>query len=111
MAGFQGRCAPAARTDGHEACFNRCRAGAGGHQRGPVSSGDYRTPGWPLPGRLPIKQSKDALLPGYRLSMPANYTVALAKGQGMPSETIQILKAWQEGMTAVQLKRHVIAEG
>ena len=29
----------------------------------------------------------------------------------MPSETIQLLKAWQEGMSAVELKRHVITEG
>jgi hypothetical protein len=39
------------------------------------------------------------------------YTVALAKGQGMVTETIQLLKAWQEGMSAVELKRQVIAEG
>jgi len=29
----------------------------------------------------------------------------------MPSETILLLKAWQEGMSAVELKRHVIANG
>jgi hypothetical protein len=45
------------------------------------------------------------------MSMEGSYTVALAKGQGMPSETILLLKAWQEGMSAVELKRRVIAEG
>jgi len=29
----------------------------------------------------------------------------------MPSETILLLKSWQEGMSAVELKRHVIANG
>lgn len=43
--------------------------------------------------------------------MDANYTVALAKGQGMASETILLLKAWKEGMGAVELKRYVIANG
>jgi Putative inner membrane protein (DUF1819) len=43
--------------------------------------------------------------------MDATYTVALAKGQGMPSETILLLNVWQEGMSAVELKRHVIANG
>ena len=43
--------------------------------------------------------------------MDSTYTVALAKGQGMTSETILLLKAWQEGMSAVELKRHVIANG
>jgi hypothetical protein len=43
--------------------------------------------------------------------MASTYTVALAKGQGMPSETILLLKTWQEGMSAVELKRHVIANG
>jgi hypothetical protein len=43
--------------------------------------------------------------------MEGAYTVALAKGQGMPSETILLLKVWQEGMSAMELKRHVIAEG
>jgi hypothetical protein len=43
--------------------------------------------------------------------MASTYTVALAKGQGMPSETILLLKAWQEGMSAVELKRHIIANG
>lgn len=37
--------------------------------------------------------------------------MGLAKGQGMTSETIQLLKNWTEGMSAVELKRHVIAEG
>jgi hypothetical protein len=45
------------------------------------------------------------------MSTEGSYTVALAKGQGMTSETIQLLKAWQEGMSSVELKRHVIAEG
>ena len=45
------------------------------------------------------------------MSTAGSYTVGLAKGQGMPSETIQLLKAWQEGMSAVELKRHVITEG
>ena len=39
------------------------------------------------------------------------YTVALAKGQGMISETILLLKTWQEGMAAADLRRKVIAEG
>lgn len=43
--------------------------------------------------------------------MEANYTVALAKGQGMISETILLLKTWQEGMTAADLRRKVLAEG
>jgi hypothetical protein len=43
--------------------------------------------------------------------MDTAYTVALAKGQGMPSETILLLNTWQEGMSAVELKRHVIANG
>jgi len=43
--------------------------------------------------------------------MNAAYSVALAKGQGMPSETILLLKTWREGMSAVELKRHVIANG
>ena len=41
----------------------------------------------------------------------ANYTVALAKGQGIPSETMQLLRAWREGMSAVALTRDVIANG
>jgi hypothetical protein len=43
--------------------------------------------------------------------MDSTYTVALAKGQGMASETILLLKTWKEGMNAVELKNHVIANG
>lgn len=43
--------------------------------------------------------------------MEGAYTVGLAKGQGMISEAILLLKAWQEGMSATALARKVTAEG
>ena len=45
------------------------------------------------------------------MSAAGLYTAGLSKGQAMPSETIQLLKVWREGMSAVDLKRHVIAVG
>ncbi len=45
------------------------------------------------------------------MSVERLYDVMLSKGQGMPSETILLLKAWQEGMSAAELKNYVIANG
>jgi len=43
--------------------------------------------------------------------MDSTYTVALAKGQGMVSETILILKAWQPGMSPAELSRLLREQG
>src|ERR1039457_2259031 len=51
-----------------------------------------------------VVETGHALFHHRRMNMEGSYTVALAKGQGMPSETILLLKAWQESMSAVELK-------
>ena len=39
------------------------------------------------------------------------YTTVLAKGQGMVQETVTLLKAWEPGMSVVELKKRVLEQG
>jgi hypothetical protein len=39
------------------------------------------------------------------------YTVHLAKGQGMIPETILLLNLWQPGVSAPELRDHVVTNG
>lgn len=39
------------------------------------------------------------------------YTIGLAKGQGMVSETMLLLREWRRGMTASALRKKVVEEG